>query len=668
MRRNDRPIPANTQSSTAQDGLFELRRAPLPHALHDALDGTTEVLKVAPYFVPEVVVSLDSNGQPLSYYGDVRWNLRSMSKDGETACHLYFFEAQPLLRPPEASRPDLAALIREQQKALMWLYMDTGKPKAQSTIVGANRMLTQIAKAAYRSGVTLFELFCDPSMLGEFSAELSKSAVAYEMSLLKTLWRHRDFLKLGVEVRLMELREVIKQSAPQLDEEGNQTPIIPSRIYCEILASLLGSLDDIERDLDPLLDAYREERNAMTTAPEGLTKRQLWYHRAKDLNVLYEAMRLRGWAKGPLKSFIIHELGVIQIKLMNLVIAFTGMRFEEARLLPLKDVLEEVEHRGSLHYVINGYSYKLNKGKKKPASWVTSREGHRAIMLARRIASTILEVLKNGDPAEDAAALLFCSMGNPYKSHDSTRIYGRLKQELIPEICPVITQADIDELNAMELERGWLREGIEVGKHWPLAFHQYRRSLSVYAHRSGMVSLPALKGQLQHITDEMRAYYSDGFCRAVNLVFDEEHFSHEWNAAKAESNLLAYQLGLLFSDEDLLGRGAKRIANTVASHTRSETLKLFKEGKIAYKETVLGGCVSTEECKTLPLEPIGLECLEKNCVNQVVSPKRLELVVRSQEGVVARLEKVEPGSVEHRLEVASLEVLIKARQRLKENA
>lgn len=97
-------------------------------------------------------------------------------------------------------------------------------------------------------------------------------------------------------------------------------------------------------------------------------------------------------------------------------------------------------------------------------------------------------------------------------------------------------------------------------------------------------------------------------------------------------------------------------------------LKLFKEGKIAYKETVLGGCVSTEDCKTLPLEPIGLECLEKNCVNQVVSPKQLELVIRSQEGVVAKLEKVEPGSVEHRLEVASLEVLIKARQRLKENA
>ncbi len=35
------------------------------------------------------------------------------------------------------------------------------------------------------------------------------------------------------------------------------------------------------------------------------------------------------------------------------------------------------------------------------------------------------------------------------------------------------------------------------------------------------------------------------------------------------------------------------MASTIANHTRSETLKLFEEGKIAYKETVLGGCVST---------------------------------------------------------------------------
>ncbi|RBB35937.1 hypothetical protein DPV79_26645 [Burkholderia reimsis] len=63
-----------------------------------------------------------------------------------------------------------------------------------------------------------------------------------------------------------------------------------------------------------------------------------------------------------------------------------------------------------------------------------------------------------------------------------------------------------------------------ITRRWSPTAHRYRRRLSVHASRSGTVSLPALKGHLQHVTDEMRVYCSDGFCRTVNLVFDNEHF------------------------------------------------------------------------------------------------------------------------------------------------
>ena len=667
MQITDLPIPVSTVASPVQEGVANLGRAPLAAGGHVSPDGAPVAAVVEPYFDSQTVVSLDRNGQPLSRYPDRSWNLSSMSPDGgQTPCNLYFFEAQPRSVPPVISRPDLAALVREQQKALMWLHMDAGRQRAQSTTLYANRALSQLARGAYRRGVTLFELFCDPRLLGEESAELNHLYVNNVKSLLKTMWRHRDFLRIDLEVRLKELGDAIKQSTPQQSNEGNQTAIIPSRIYCEILAGLLGSLDEIEYGLDSLLAAYRLERAATINAPEWLSDKQLQRHREKQHQELRKSMRARGWTKGSLREFIAGEIALIQLKLMNLVIAFTGMRVGEAQILPLKGVLEKVEYRGAVHHVLNGYSHKLNGGRKQPASWVTSREGHRAVVLAQKIASTVLEVQRDRDPAEDGAALLFCSTNITHKKQADSGIYKRLVNELIPEICPVITQADIDELNAMELERSWLREGMEVGKPWPLTFHQYRRSLSVYAHRSGMVSLPALKGQLQHITDEMRDYYSDGFCRAVNLVFDKDHFSHEWRAAKAESSFLAYTLGILFSDEELLGKGAERMANTVTSRTRSETLQLFKDGKLAYEETVLGGCVSTEECKARPLEVIGLECLEKDCANLVVVPKRLGLVIRSQEIVVATLERYERDSVEHRLEVSSLQVLLKARKRLTE--
>ena len=51
-------------------------------------------------------------------------------------------------------------------------------------------------------------------------------------------------------------------------------------------------------------------------------------------------------------------------------------------------------------------------------------------------------------------------------------------------------------------------------------------------------------------------------------------------------------------------------------------------------------------------------------MNMVVLGKRLETVIKSQQSAVAMLEQTEPGSVEHRLEARSLEVLLKAKNKL----
>lgn len=625
------------------------------------------------FFDPLLVVSLDASGQPLSRYGDACWDVSAMGTDGgQTKSNLYFFDAARLKAHPEISYPNLAALIREQHKALMWLHMDAGSQRSQRTVVASNLALAQLAKRAYLRGISLFDLFCDPEALGEESAELNVLYAKCARALLKTFWRERTRLNVKVDVRLKSLSEIIRLSALQERREDFQTPIIPSRLYCAILANLLGGLDDIEHGLNTWLDAYRQERIYTLTSRKGSTANAHQKRRTKQLSKLSQEMRALGWAKGSMREFIAGRLFAIQIRLMNVVIAFTGMRIGEAQILPLKDVHEDVAYQGDVHHVVNGFSHKLHGGRKKPASWVTSREGHRALVLARQIASAVLEVQHGSITSSLESALLFPSLNNPSKKMGGQNLYTRGLAQLVEEICPLVTQADIDELNAMELERSWMREGIEVGKPWPLTFHQYRRSLSVYAHRSGMVSLPALKGQLQHITDEMRAYYSDGFCRAVNLVFDKEHFSHEWNAAKSESSFLAFSMALLFSDEDLLGevggRGAARMKQTVSSLSKLETLKLFRDGKLSYQETVLGGCTALEGCDRAPLEPIPWDCLENDCVNAVVFGKRLSLLINTQETVVATLAQHEHGSVEHRLEADSLRILIKANQRLSKTA
>jgi len=613
-----------------------------------------------PYFEPDLVVSRDAEGKLASRYGDPCWDYRSQSTDGASAASLQFFTIEG------GTDHGLAAIIREQQKALMWLHIDAGKVRALMTIQLANRTAYAWCQIAMRRGVELFELLANPTWIAEELRSRHRTHVWQTASLVKTLWRHAKALGMGVQIPLQELRAVV-QAESQARSDDRQTPLIPSSIYCAILGRLVAGLEEIERDLDEVLDAYRQSITSSRSAPASGSKMQRKTFRARAMVQVAERMKRFGYAPREawaLDKFIAGRINFIQSQLMHTVAGLSGMRVGEVCILPLHDVVETFEDRGSVHYVIKGFTHKLNHGVKKPTTWITSREGYRAILLAQRIAATILDVV-GGEPQKGQQALLFCSSANPFMKK-SNNYLCRCRGQLIEAICPLITQGDIDELDHLELERGWQRDGIEVGKRWPLAFHQLRRSLSVYAHRSGMVSLPVLKAQLQHVTDEMRAYYADGYSRAVNLVWDPDHFSHEWNAAKAESSYFGYTLGLLLSDDDLMGRGAERLAATVATRSRNDTLSLFKDGKLAYKETVLGGCISTEECNAKPLEPIPFECLETDCVNQVVHAKRLEYVISTQEMVVATLERDDCGSVEQRLEVENLRVLLKARQRFME--
>lgn len=115
----------------------------------------------------------------------------------------------------------------------------------------------------------------------------------------------------------------------------------------------------------------------------------------------------------------------------------------------------------------------------------------------------------------------------------------------------------------------------------------------------------------------------------------------------------------------MFGLGAQRMEHIVSGRSRQQTLALIKSGTIAYRETVLGGCVSTEECKATPLAPINFECVESNCANLVVRSKRLDLVIRSQKSVVAQLDRNKEGSVKQRIEAQHLKRMLLGRDRLK---
>lgn len=633
---------------------------PTPH-ISSSTSSATDGEFFPSFFPADMVVSLGAENAPVSRYGDGSWDFRSMSADGSTALTLHFHSVDG------ASDPVLATRIREQHKALIWLHIDAGRVRAPGTFQMANRALAMWCLQAAERGVDLFTLLMNSTWIEEQSQSLNFTYLVLTPALVTTMWRNRDSLGVNGDIRLQAIKQAVRNERESRPNH-RQTPLIPSRVYCSILSGLIERMDLIEREIAMLLDAYRRSTASSRDAPAGASTKQRNRFRARDLADVVQAMSALGYApvaNGALSKFIAGRLLDHQTALMCAVVAFTGMRKGEVSLLPMERCLREFEHLGAAHFEVHGFTHKLNNGQKVPTSWITSHQGARAVRLAERIARAILAETGLA-PNAGQQALLFPSTESPYTTKAQTS-HDRGMTRLREHVCPLVEQQDLEELDRLELARDWERDDIQVGKRWPLSFHQLRRSLAVYAHRSGMVTLPALKAQMQHITNEMTAYYADGFSRARNLVFDKDHFSHEWNAAKAEASYLGYTLGLLFSDEDFLGGvSAQRMTGVVESRSRKDTLRLFEQNKLAYRETILGGCVSTEECKSQPLEPIPYDCLETNCVNMVVFSKRLQAVVRSQQSVVATLERAERGSVEHRLEVRHLEVLLKAKTRLEE--
>lgn len=612
------------------------------------------------FFPAEMPVSYDTAGNVASRFGDLFWDLSSMSADGTAGKNLHFYKANSSLDS------SLGWLIREQHKALIWLHLDAGKTRSWSSLLNANLALFACCKEAANRDADLYALLTNPEWLIQQARGMNRGYVYATSSLVKTLWRHRGQLAPAIEFPYQNLLAVLAEET-RSRPENLQTPLIPSRVYCAILAALSERMSVIEHELDALLVAYAKDNEARRNSPKNASSRQRLAFRAETIADSADCMKAFGYdPRQPFNRFIASRLTEHKVTLMLVIAAYTGMRVGEVSLLPLEDVLVEFEHMDSKHYELRGSTHKLNNGVKLSTSWITSRQGARAVQLAQRIAWTIRQHYEE-HPKPGQQALLFSSSRNAFRAISDAPLQQGLTT-LRNIVCPVIDQSDIEELDRLELARGWARDDITVGKRWPLAFHQLRRSLAVYAHRSGMVSLPALKAQLQHITQEMTSYYADGFSRAVNLVFDKGHFSHEWNTAKAESSYFAYAFGVLFSDEDLLGQGTQRMAHTVESRNRQDTLRLFEEKKLAYRETPLGGCTSTDDCKTDPLEPIPYDCLESNCVNLVVFGKRLEHVIKHQEVAVATLARDETGSVEHRLEAGHLQVLLKARERLKNGA
>ncbi|CAB3742284.1 hypothetical protein LMG22037_06590 [Paraburkholderia phenoliruptrix] len=602
----------------------------------------------------DTVVTRDKAGNAVSLFGDNAWDIHAYTI-GPRRTHIHFRG-----HSPDGVSRVLSDATTRQWKQVMYFLMHeaTDMVPASGTLKSRSGHLKEFASFAAERQLTLYEGLSNVAIVLVYVAQAGMEAKAQRLhSILVKLHR------LGVEVTglCVPLAQLHKPLLERFAQHAGyaQYPVMPTRIYQHFLSTCEHDLGIAEGVADILSDylarVYADERPGVSAA-------------------LVTAAAHFGYRDSP---YVVSRLVASISALCQLVIlSFTGMRAMEAENLPY-DCLSETRLDGVTHHSIEGVTTKLSGGRPRRACWVTSPRAARAVRLAQRLSGEAHRAHGAQGYAEsmDGSHLLFCRMGLRWDAYVANRAPSTVHRDVEAfreRVFPTVTVEDIAELKRIDVHRAWEDEPkFAVGQQWPFTRHQLRRSLALYAHRSGLVTLPTLKRQLQHITQEMSMYYARGSAFAKGFIdTDKTHFAKEWAETQGLSEYLAYAGQVLFSDERLFGGHAAWTqsravqASPVSVYSREQAVRMFGKGELAYRETVLGGCASVEQCKSTPLDWMRLDCLESNCRNLVIVPSKLQRVIKAQQATVEKLRAADEASVEYRIEARTLQRLLDAQEKL----
>lgn len=443
--------------------------------------------------------------------------------------------------------------------------------------------------------------------------------------------------------------------------ERTQTLLIPSNIYQAFLKKIIEDLTlftefkekinyvftkrAIARDKGLAFDLDKDQQKI--TDNQSARVQYYWSLLLKEdpkLSIILKELADVGISKDISWSGIIRSLGLWQTRCAVLIAAFTGMRRNEILAIPLNGLSYLNTDHGNIPVVWSTTTKLEEHGIPRFTKWVTSNIIQVAFDVARVIVEGIMEFSGTCSIAIDnernIPLFLSAERGKTGISHPNfdftttTLILDSLIKNYYHEEL-IVTKDDIEELE-------WFLYGkespqIQEGKIWPLALHQFRRSLAVYAAGSGKVSYPTLKAQLKHISFIMTAYYADSNSRAIDILSNEvgvKALKSEWDNAKArvESD---YLYEIVNSDVSLAGVAGKKLSIQKSAGTlpvflesRRETAKAVKNGKIRYKPTMVGGCMSQKPCNK------GAGVLASACVsceNAVFLPGSREALQQTKE-------------------------------------
>lgn len=561
----------------------------------------------------DFVVSRDSKGNVVSRFGDDVWIFTSYSTVGPCAFNWSSWsqEVSPL--------KDVISL---ELKLLCFaiLYFDRTRVSA-GTLRTYVTDLRRIAKEALKAGCTLAE----SSDSVTFHKKLKVSLSAASRSVLLGL--HTVYIKLlDIQGRHPELN-IKLSSAPVsiiltllelIEKKPNQVPIVPTRIYSDLIQSLRTLIDDFLSSASGIHQLYINRHSVDPSY--GLSKitsklRKQHHDESKSLEVVAKELSLEDFFRRNCitdNRNILSHLSLIQLACKWYIHIFSGMRDTECRTLPL-DSFQQIATPSGPVCVFNGYTSKLTGEGQKPTYWITSIEAEPAFKCAQAVAEIIYT--RHGINTSDYKSLpLFPAThfhyGVPHPGYGIplAKLAATLSPVLLKRLNVRIGEVDIEELELFDGFRDWRSESkYSVGELWPFTSHQARRSLAVYAARSGLVSIGTLSLQFKHLTIAMTSYYMNNASFAVNFIHEnsQRELVDELNSQRKIAEFISFDnnvintKSMLFGGEGTRIQLAKEKSQINIELDRTMTENKFRNGEMSYKPSILGGCSFNGPCSKI---------------------------------------------------------------------
>ena len=270
-----------------------------------------------------------------------------------------------------------------------------------------------------------------------------------------------------------------------------------------------------------------------------------------------------------------------------LMLNFSGMRINE--LCNIKTDGFKIVNSDPKLYVLRSYETKISGG--IIADYITSP-----------IVKDVFEILKEihafaskYDKNINATDLFVTSKHHKLVTYGRADSIGYHISDFANNLNLII---DSDDLMESELLNG-PREEIKVGNVWPIASHQFRRTLIVnfVSHRLGTIN--AVKQQVKHMYATMTEYYAKNsrLAETFNL-----------NVVKEISDIIEEELlnegvrqykDLYYSEEQLSGIKGKEIMKereSIKILSDDEIKQLFKTGLYKISKSMYGYCTKGNLC------------------------------------------------------------------------